>query len=91
MSPRRVPENRFRDLLDIALLSPMVPPSPELRDVCEETFAIREEHSWPPEVVAYSPWIGPLEERAAEMGLPYATAEAIVQHVTEYVRRISVA
>ena len=81
--------DRFRDLLDIALLSAVVPPSPELRDVCEETFAIRKKHSWPPEVVAYSPWIGPLEERAEGMGLPHATAEAIVQHLTEYVRRIS--
>ncbi|MDP2955860.1 MAG: nucleotidyl transferase AbiEii/AbiGii toxin family protein [Longimicrobiales bacterium] len=83
--------DRFRDLLDLALLSALVPPSRELREVCEETFAIRGKHPWPPEITAYPHWIEPLEQKAAEMGLPEATAAEIVQHVTEYVRLIAAA
>jgi hypothetical protein len=83
--------DRFRDLLDLVLLSAFVPPSTELRDACEETFAIRAKHPWPPEVVAYPHWIGPLEASAREMGLVQTAAADMVRHVSEYVGRIAAA
>lgn len=83
--------DRFRDLLDLVLLSAFVPPSAELRDACEETFAIRAKHPWPPEVVAHPHWIGPLEAYAREMGLAQTDAGEIVRHVSEYVGRIAAA
>jgi len=89
--PEETANDRFRDLLDIVLLSTIVDPSPELREVCEETFAIRKRHAWPPQVVTYPPWLEVLEERAGEMGLDHATTEAIVSHVAEYVLAISIA
>src|SRR5690606_20696696 len=38
---------RFRDLVDIVMLSMLVPASPLLRTVCEETFALRTKQGWP--------------------------------------------
>jgi len=82
---------RFRDLVDIALLRALVPATPELRAVCEETFAIRGKQAWPPEVTIYETWGEPLEEMAREMGLPQRTAEEIARHVEEYVQQIAIA
>lgn len=82
---------RFRDLVDIALLSALVPATPELRAVCEETFAIRGKQAWPPEVTIFDTWGGPLEEMARDMGLPQRTAEEIARHVEEYVQQITIA
>lgn len=88
-----VPESgvnqRFRDLLDIVLLSALEPPSSELREVCEETFDIRARHPWPPEIVAHPHWVEPLETRAREMGLEQTSADEIVAHVVDYVRWIA--
>ncbi|HEX6537256.1 MAG TPA: nucleotidyl transferase AbiEii/AbiGii toxin family protein [Gemmatimonadaceae bacterium] len=81
--------DRFRDLLDLVMLSTMVPPSPELRVVCEETFHIRARHGWPPEIVTYPHWIEPMEQRAKEMGLDQRSADDIVAHVVRYVRDIA--
>lgn len=80
--------DRFRDLLDIVILSGLTPPSPELRAVCEETFRIRGQQTWPPEVVAHPHWVRPMERRAREMGLPQESADEIVQCVLDYVRAI---
>ena len=81
--------DRFRDLLDIVMLSTLVPPSRALRDICEETFTLRGKHGWPPEVVAHPEWIGPMEQRAVDMGLPTRTADEIIAYVTGYVARIA--
>lgn len=81
--------DRFRDLLDVVMLSAMVLPSPELRAVCEETFNIRARHGWPPEIVTYPHWIAPMEQRAREMGLDRQSADDIVAHVVQYVRDIA--
>ena len=81
--------DRFRDLLDIVLLSAFVPPSAALREVCEETFHLRRKHPWPPEIVSYPHWTEPMEARAREMGLDQAAAHEIVEHVAHYVRRVA--
>lgn len=81
--------DRFRDLLDIVMLSALTPPSPELRAVCEETFKIRRRHGWPPAIVTYPHWIEPMEQRAREMGLDQRSADEIVAYVADYVRQIA--
>ena len=81
--------DRFRDLLDIVMLSAIVPPSAELRGVCEETFHIRQQHGWPPEIVTYPHWIEPMERHAEDMGLDQQSAEDIVAYVGEHVRQIA--
>jgi hypothetical protein len=82
---------RFRDLVDIALLSALVPATSGLRAVCEDTFAIRGKQAWPPEITIFETWAEPLEEMAGEMGLPQRTAEEIARHVEEYVQQIAIA
>jgi hypothetical protein len=90
-----VPESgvneRFRDLLDIVLLSEIKTPSAELREICEETFNIRARQPWPPEVITRPHWVEPLEARAREMGLEETSADEIVARVIDYVRRIAAA
>jgi len=83
--------DRFRDLLDIVMLSAVAPASAELREVCEETFAVRARHGWPPDVVLYPHWREPMEQRAREMGLDPKSADDIVAHVLQYVRDIAAA
>lgn len=83
--------DRFRDLVDIVMLSVPVPPSAELRAVCEETFHMRSKHGWPPNVVIYPDWVAPMEQRAKEMGLDQRNAEEIVRYVRDYVQAISIA
>lgn len=81
--------DRFRDLVDLVKLSELEPPSVALRTICEETFQIRGKHRWPPAILAHDTWVAPLEQRAAEMGLPVMTAGATVDHVTHYVGEIA--
>ena len=88
LPPKTRANDRFRDLLDLVMLSALVPPSQELRAVCEETFQLRDRHGWPPEVVAYPHWIEPMEQRAKEMGLDQRSANDIVAHVEAYIRAI---
>lgn len=90
-APESGVNERFRDLLDIVLLSAIEAPSAELREVCEETFNIRARQPWPPHVIAHPHWVEPLETRAREMGLERTSADEIVAHVIDYVRRIAAA
>ena len=83
------PNQRFRDLVDLVLLSAIEPPTPQLRDVCEETFRVRDRQKWPPTIAARPEWVEPLEALAREIGLAHTDAEAIVQHVTQYVTEIA--
>lgn len=81
--------DRFRDLLDIVMLSTMAPSSAALRSVCEETFDIRQQQGWPPEIVVHPHWIEPMEQRAIEMGLDQRSATDIAAYVVEYVHQIA--
>lgn len=47
--PDGVPNDRFRDAVDLLLLRDLLVPEelPPLRDACEETFRIRANHAWP--------------------------------------------
>ena len=76
---------RYRDLIDLALLSTLKPASAELREVCEETFQVRDKHGWPPSIVAPASWREPLERMAGELGLAQHNADAIIDHVQQYV------
>lgn len=83
--------DRFRDLVDVVLLSVLAPPSSELREVCEETFALRGKHDWPPTVTIPGAWVDPLEALAQSVGLQYQHAADIVFHVASYLNDIAAA
>jgi hypothetical protein len=80
--------DRFRDLLDIVMLSALVPASTDLRTTCEETFAVRQRHAWPPEVVLHAHWREPLEQQAVAMGLAFGSADDLVASVARYITDI---
>jgi hypothetical protein len=82
------PNERFRDLWDLWVLREMVPPSPQLREVCEETFRIREKHPWPPTILVHSHWIEPFAALAQGEGLLVPDAQQAGEDVREYVRSI---
>ena len=81
--------DRFRDLVDLVMLSDLEPASTQLRVVCEEMFQLRGRLSWPPAILAHETWIAPMEPRAIEMGLPVTTADAIIEHVNHCVEDIT--
>jgi len=81
--------DRFRDLVDLVMLSVLMPPSPQLRLICEETFKIREKQTWPPEIKAHDTWRAAMEQRAGEMKLETTKADEIVAHVSRYVAGIA--
>ena len=83
--------DRFRDLIDLVLLSVLAPPSSELREVCEETFALRGKHDWPPTVTIPEAWVDPLEALGQSVGLQYQHAADIVFHVASYLNDIAAA
>jgi hypothetical protein len=83
------PNERFRDLWDLWVLREMVPPSLELRAVCEETFNIRARHSWPPEVVAHAHWIEPFAALSAGEGIAVPEARQAAEDVRAYVSAIA--
>ncbi len=81
--------DRYRDLADLILLSMLAPASPEIRDVCEETFRVRAKHGWPPSVQAPESWREPLERIAREIDLSQQDADEIVWHVQAYIDAIA--
>ena len=83
------PNDRFRDLVDLVMLSQLEPASPDLRAVCEETFTIRQKQLWPPAVVLYPTWVEPLKARALEMGLAITDADEIAGFVQGYIESIA--
>lgn len=80
--------DRFRDLVDLVMLRDVVPASVGLREACEETFALRRMHVWPPAVVLHRHWIEPLERVAREVALMRANADEIATDVSRYVEEI---
>jgi len=82
------PNERFRDLWDLWVLRDLVPPTAELRDVCEETFRLRATHPWPPEVVVRDQWIEPFAALGEGEGLPVPGPQEAEDDVRAYVRRI---
>lgn len=86
-----VAKDRFRDLVDLVVLSAMAPASGEIRACCVETFAIRATHTWPPTVAVPEQWHEPAERLAAEMRLEASSVEALEAHVNRYLRDIDAA
>lgn len=83
------PNERTRDLLDLWVLRDLVPPSPTLRAICEETFRIRQLQSWPPGILVPAQWEAPFTEMARALQLPINNAATAADDVRSYVQRIA--
>lgn len=69
--------DRFRDAIDLLLLKDLISPNElaAVRDACVETFRVRAEHAWPPQITLQNHWHGPLRTMAVSVGLTTTSLE----------------
>jgi hypothetical protein len=65
------PENDpFRDVMDILLVEDLLSDVglAHVRDACVDILAVRDKHTWPPELTIYGSWRAPFAQLARENG-----------------------
>lgn len=82
------PNDRFRDLVDLLLMRQLVRDYAALREACEEVFARRATHGWPPCISAPDSWADPFARMAEETGLPIQDIGAAVAEVERFITDI---
>lgn len=60
---------RFRDLVDLLLLKPLITDFEVVRRACDNVFRHRQTHAWPPVLSVPEHWVGPFEQMAVSHGL----------------------
>lgn len=80
--------DRFRDLVDLLLLEPLVEDYSALEAACRDVFTFRGTHGWPPPVAPPSEWADPFAALATEVGLGRTTLDAAAEQVTRFLARI---
>jgi hypothetical protein len=85
----RRPNDRFRDLVDLLLLAPLVEDYAALRAACDDVFAHRATHPWPSDgLVPPEVWREPYHALATEMGGVSADFDAAVREAQAFIARI---
>lgn len=84
---------RFRDLIDLLLLEELVEEQAwdRLRAACEEIFALRNMHAWPPTVTVFDGWTETFPVLAAEVGFPVTDVNEAAERVQQLIGRIAAA
>lgn len=82
---------RFRDLIDLQLLETFEPALPPVRDACERVFAARNQHPWPPKLVAQQSWGDAHEVMARDLDFAVTDVDEAVRAVRSFIERIAVA
>jgi hypothetical protein len=78
----RRPNDRFRDLVDLLLLAPLVEDYAAIRLACMEVFASRATHAWPTDpLVLPGEWREPYEVLASSVGGVDVAFDAAVSRV----------
>lgn len=80
---------RFWDLIDLQLLEAVT--NGELRiirEACQETFALRAQHTWPPEITVYPSWSESYAAMARSMEMPITEVEEAAAAVRAFIARI---
>jgi hypothetical protein len=81
---------RFWDLIDLQLLEAVANGElSTIRDACEETFAIRRQHEWPPEIAVYPSWSESYAAMAQNMEMPTIEVEEAAAAVRAFIARIA--
>ena len=89
LPPRSGKRNeRFRDLVDLLMLAPLVTDYVALCDACHMVFQTRATHSWPPALEAPVHWMEPFTQLATELALPIQDASMAIERIREFVDRI---
>ncbi len=80
---------RFWDLIDLQLLEAATNGQLGIiREACEETFALRGQHTWPPEIIVYPSWSESYGAMARNMAMPITDVEEAAAAVTAFIARI---
>lgn len=84
------PNYRFRDLIDIQLLRDLVVDRdlPAVREACAEIFALRDAHTWPPEVTVWPAWGEGFRTMAADLGFHTSDVEAAAHDLRSVIAEI---
>jgi len=84
--------DRFRDLLDVLLLTPLIDDLTALADACDDVFRHRATHAWPGiDLTLPVEWRDPYEALAREVGGVSADFELAVASVREFITLINAA
>lgn len=85
--------DRFRDLIDLLVLEELLHEQDwaALRAACEETFALRNLHAWPPVVTVFDGWHDTYPVMAAAVEFPIRDVAEAAERVQELIGRIAAA
>jgi Nucleotidyl transferase AbiEii toxin, Type IV TA system len=83
--------DRFRDLIDLLMLAELVPDDQwsETRDACEEVFALRAKHAWPPDLTVFPSWPAAYTALARQMAFPITEVREAAVSVRDLIARIA--
>lgn len=82
---------RFKDLIDVLLMAPLVTDYAGLREACASVFRTRATHEWPPVLDVSTHWVEPFAELARDLDLPVRDAHEAIERVRAFVERIRTA
>lgn len=80
---------RFRDLIDLRLLEAFEPELASVRDACERVFAARNQHAWPPTLVAQPSWGDAYAIMARDLDFAVSDVNEAVRAVRSFIERIA--
>lgn len=86
--PEGKQNDRFRDLVDLLMMRAFVTDCPALRQACEEVFARRGTHPWPPAITPPGHWREPFARMAAENDLPIRDFDAAAAEIQQFVDEV---
>lgn len=87
--PDRRDNVRFRDLVDLLILRDLVDDLIALRRACEETFAQRATHSWPPDLTVPDSWRDGYARLADSVGLEITDVDGAANEVRAFITEIA--
>jgi hypothetical protein len=82
--------DRYRGLIDILLLAELVPDARKVAAACEEIFAARASHRWPPTLTVEPSWPEQYAALAVEQGFPITDVHEAVRRVQALVDALTV-
>jgi Nucleotidyl transferase AbiEii toxin, Type IV TA system len=79
---------RFRDLIDLAICRDLVTDLAEVKEACVDVFEARDTHAWPPELLVPGGWSEPYRALAEETEFPVTEVEEAADQVRKLVAEI---
>jgi len=85
------PNERFRDLVDLLLMKEFAADLRGVREACEDVFAMRRTHAWPPLLDPPQFWEAPFAALAEEVSLAAASLDEAVLEAAAFIDAIVMA